>query len=117
MNRINGKNDAKEIDEKNCIIVEDKIPLPRFSFLKQLLEFNGYETRFIENTPPAPKEGEAIAEPTYTIAVTNLTFNPSLAIYNRKLKTLTGEVLLPKYWFSGENDQNWYWKERATELV
>jgi hypothetical protein len=118
MSRINGKIDTKEIEGKNCVIVEDKIPVLRFSFLKQLLEFNGYQTRYIENPPPAPKEGEtAVTEPTYTLAVTDLAFSPSLAIYNRKMKTLDGDILLPNYWFTGENKQDWYWKEKVTELV
>lgn len=117
MSRLNGKNDVKEIEGKNCAVVEDKLTLNRFNFLKILLEFNGYETRHIEIPPPAPKEGETVAESTYTLAVTDLTFNPSLAIYSRRLKTLDGDILLPEYWFSGENKEEWYWKERVAKRV
>jgi hypothetical protein len=33
------------------------------------------------------------------------------------MKTLDGDILLPNYWFTGENKQDWYWKEKVTELV
>ncbi len=110
---MTGKYDTKELNGINCAIVEEGISAQRADFIKKLLEHNGYTVVKAENSPPKALEGESLAfsEPVFTVGVTDITFNVSLALYNRHLKTLENQVLLPHYWVTGKKGEEWYWKE------
>lgn len=88
-----GKHTEKEINEVRCRIIETGISLERVDFLKELLEVNGFEV--LTSELPAKEEGAA---PTYMLGVTDLTFNPVLAVYEHKLKTKNGHLVTPAYW-------------------
>jgi hypothetical protein len=48
--------------------------------------------------PPAP-----LAPETFTVGVTDYTFNPTNAIYGRALKTPDGHIVTAAYWLQQES--------------
>ena len=107
---INKNHEFEELDGVKCGIVEKNVTPQRLSFLKQLLEDNRFTVVAISTPPPkalaaaAPKEGEAPPPPpppaseTYTVGVTDYTFNPINAIFGRLLHTKDGHVVTLAYW-------------------
>jgi len=89
----NAKHIVGEIDGTRCTIVESGASIERASFLRQLLEFNNFEVKEIKVS-----SGIEGGEPTYTIGVTDLVFNPAFAVYDRSLKTPEGGYVTPGYW-------------------
>lgn len=89
----NAKHIVSEIDGTRCTIIESGITLERAAFLTDLLQFNNLEVK--ELVTSSENEGE---EPTYTIGVTDLVFNPVFAIYECLLKTREGSYVTPGYW-------------------
>ena len=110
---INKNHEFEELDGVKCGIVEKNVSRERVQFLKQLLTYNGY-TVVIAQSPapkaaPAPvakaEDGTVIPPPppppapeTYTVGVTDYTFNPTNAIFGRSLKTSDGHVVTMAYW-------------------
>lgn len=109
---LNKNHEYEELDGVRCGIVEKNVKPERVAFLKDLLECNGYTVMSVP-TPapkaapvPAPKEGEvAIAPPppppapdTFTVGVTDYTFNTINAIFGRMLKTKDGHIVTMAYW-------------------
>lgn len=105
MSLLNGKHVVKEIEGVRCTIVEENASKSRVEFLRKLLELNGYEVRTEE--VPTAVEGGTIS---YTIGVTDMVFNPVIAVYQRLLKTIDGRRVTPDYWNqkSSEIEPN-YW--------
>lgn len=106
MSLESGKHIEKEIDGTRCRVVETGISAERMNFLKDLLEHNGYEVKI---------EKEAAKEETqpgkYTLGVTEIIFNPVVAVYGRKLRTFEGKIVSPQYWKQTDEDiKKWYWK-------
>ena|SRR5438045_1737333 len=114
---INKNHEFEELNGVKCAIVEKNAPDERVRFLKQLLEFNKYKVVVVPSAPPkvapaatpAPTEENAQAEPsqplsqpvtldTFTIGVTDVTFNPTNAIFGRLLKAPGGHVVTLAYW-------------------
>ena len=117
---INKNHEFEELDGVKCAIVEKNASKERVDFLKPLLEFNKYTvvikdttvvkpppppptTAVTEGTipPPVPAEAAPPAPPppsTYTIGVTDVSFNPTNAIFGRLLKTKEGNVVSLAYW-------------------
>jgi hypothetical protein len=89
----NAKHVIAEIEGIRCTVVETGASLERAAFLRDLLEFNNYEVK--ELTEPA---GAEVAEPKYTIGVTDIIFNPVFAVYECLLKTQEGGYVTPGYW-------------------
>ena len=119
---INKNHEFEELGGIKCAIVEKNASKERVAFLKDLLEFNGYEVVVVPSPPPkaaAPKpaaptaegsaqlqtsnpEPQTIAPETFTVGVTNLAFNPTNAIFGRLLKTKDGHVVTQLYWYQKE---------------
>ena len=62
--------------------------------------------------PPPPAEPEPPPPDTYTVGVTDLTFSPINAVFNRELKTFEGEIVTSAYWKQKEaapKEDEWYW--------
>jgi hypothetical protein len=115
---INQNHPFEELNGVKCGIVERNASPERVAFLKSLLEVNGYEVVVAPTPPPkaaaprpAPKaeEGtdlsaaaETAPEPpapeTFTIGVTDYTFNTVNAIFGRLLRTKDGHVVTRDYW-------------------
>jgi len=107
MSLDNGKHIIKEISGVRCTIIESGIPEARMIFLKDIMEHNKYEVKFDKEM----KKDETLPD-TYIIGVTDIVFNPVIAVYERKLKTLDGHILTPQYWKQlTEKPKGWYWKE------
>jgi len=109
---INKNHEFEELDGVKCGIVEKNVTAARVQFLKNLLEYNSF-TVVVVASPPAKaaaavvktEEGATIPEPlpvitpeTFTIGVTDYTFNPVNAIFGRLLKTRDGHVVTLAYW-------------------
>ena len=135
---LNPNHTFEEVGEVKCAIVEKNCQPARMEFLKGLLELNGFKVEVMKTPPPkaakpAPKpvvaptdnaEGAATSAPveaiatvlppdTYTVGVTDLTFNPTNAVFYRDLKTKSGKVVTPAVWKQLEEEpkeEEWYWK-------
>ncbi|HON51604.1 MAG TPA: hypothetical protein P5243_07900 [Bacteroidales bacterium] len=100
----NGKHIVKELNGTPCTIIEEQVSQSRANFLKSLLTFNKLEVIVVAN--PAT-EG---AEETYTIGVTDVIFNPVIAVYAKKLYTQHGRIVTPNIWNQiPENQHVPYW--------
>lgn len=113
---INKNHEFEELDGVKCGIVEKDVSRERVPFLKQILEYNNYTVVVVPSPPPkaAPApvakplaEGEPAPPPppplppapeTFTVGVTDYTFNTINAIYGRLLKTADGHVVTMSYW-------------------
>lgn len=112
---INKNHEFEELDGVKCGIAEKNVKPERIAFLRELLEYNGYTVVVVPT--PAPKapapipatEGETAAIPlspaspeTFTIGVTDYTFNTINAIFGRLLKTKDGHIVTLAYWHQKE---------------
>lgn len=99
---INKNHEFEELNGVKCGIVERNISAERVSFLKKLLEQNNYEVQVVVAPPPkgspVPKEGEPPLPETFTLGVTDYTFNPINAVFGRILKTADGHIVTLQYW-------------------
>jgi len=118
---LNKNHEFEELNGIKCGIVEKNVKPERLAFLKELLEFNGYEVIAVPSPPPKvaaapPKPASteadgtqapvAIPEPqttppppeTFTVGVTDYTFNPINAIFGRLLKTKDRHFISWAYW-------------------
>ncbi len=108
---INQNHLFEDLDGVKCSIVEKLVTPERVQFLKQLLELNGYTVLVVPSPPPKaappPKPGTepvVAAEPvppaaeTFTVGVTDVTFNPTNALFGRLLRTHEGHVVTVDYW-------------------
>ena len=116
---INKNHEFEELDGVKCGIVEKNVSPERVAFLKKLLEFNKFTVVVVPSPPPkvaaAPvakvAEGEEALPPpppapaapeTFTVGVTDYTYNTINAIYGRLLKTPDGHVVTMAYWHQKE---------------
>jgi hypothetical protein len=107
---INKNHEFEELDGVKCGIVEKNVKPERVSFLKSLLEFNGYTVVTVPSPAPKAAPAKPVAEgetpppapppapETFTVGVTDYTFNPINAIFGRLLKTPDGHVVTLAYW-------------------
>jgi hypothetical protein len=119
---INKNHEFEELNGVKCAIAEKNASAERVAFLKQLLEFNKYTVIVIPSPPPKPAPAvvskppgttEATAQPTveaqtpppetFTIGVTDVTFNPTNAVFGRLLRTKDGHVVTLAYWYQQES--------------
>ena len=113
---LNKNHEFEELGGVKCGIVEKNVTPERLSFIKNLLEYNGYTVIAIPSPAPktapapAPKEGEVAAPPpppvlpeTFTVGVTDYTFNTINAIFGRMLKTKNGHIVTQAYWQQKED--------------
>src|SRR5689334_14415410 len=113
---INKNHEFEELNGVKCAIVEKNVSPQRVEFLKQLLEYNHYTV--VVTPSPAPKTApapvvtpEAGAPPpapppvveTFSVGVTDTTFNAINAIFGRLLKTPNGHIVTQAYWLQKES--------------
>jgi hypothetical protein len=124
---INKNHEFEDLDSIKCAIVEKNANPERVAFLKQLLESNKYQVVVVGSPAPkaapaapvaAPAEGDATPAPappvpeappaptTFTVGVTDLTFNATNAIFGRQLKTDNGTIVTLAYWQEKESVSN-----------
>lgn len=122
---INKNHEFEDLNGVKCAIVEKNASQQRVDFLKDLLECNSYTVVIVPSAPPkaapaaANAEGaEALPEPEptlFTVGVTDVTFNPTNAIFGRLLKTKSGQRVTLAYWQQKEavsNDEVPYFENR-----
>ena len=103
---LQGKHAFGSIDETRVTFVEKKIDENRKDFLKKLLEHNGFEVIIQEEKRKSEEEPQL-----YTVAVTDMVFNPTIWVFERKLKTFDGHKVTQDYWNQVSEDTNpRYWK-------
>ena len=113
---INKNHEFEELAGVKCAIVEKNASQERVDFLKNLLEFNNY-TVVVTGSPPPKAAPQPVATPglepgaevppapalppapaSFTVGVTDVTFNPINAIFGRLLKTKDGRTVTLAYW-------------------
>ncbi len=103
---LEGKHSFGSIGETRVTFVEKNVDENRKDFLKKLLEHNGFEVVLEEIEKKSEEEPQL-----YTVAVTDMVFNPTIWVYERKLRTLDGHKVTPAYWEQKAEDTNpMYWK-------
>lgn len=108
---LSGKHTFGSIGETRVTFVEKNTDENRRDFLKELLEHNGFEVIIDEEKRKTDEDPQL-----YTVAVTDMVFNPTIWVYERKLKTVDGHKVTPDYWNQRTKDTNpRYWKNSAEE--
>jgi hypothetical protein len=110
---INKNHLFEELDGVKCGIVEKDVFPDRVVFLRKLLEYNGFTVVTVPSPPPKAvpvpvakaEDGTVIPPPptppapeTFTVGVTDYTFNTINAIFGRLLHTPDGHVVTLAYW-------------------
>ena len=122
---LNKNHEFEELNGVKCGIVEKNVKPERVAFLKEILEFNKLTVVVVPSPPPkvvvAPKPAAAPVDPanpetanpqpetpnpepeikapeTFTVGVTDYTFNTINAIFGRQLKTKDGHFVTLAYW-------------------
>ena len=134
---INKNHEFEDLDSIKCAIVEKNASTERVAFLKQLLELNKYQVVVVGSPPPKAAPAAPVAAPTvegdattpapappvpeappapttFTVGVTDLTFNATNAIFGRQLKTDNGTIVTLAYWQQKEavsNDEVPYFEQ------
>ncbi|MBM3417248.1 MAG: hypothetical protein FJY20_12625 [Bacteroidetes bacterium] len=118
---LNKNHEFEDLNGTRCGIVEKNVSPERMAFLKDLLEQNGYTVIAVPSPAPKaapaakPAEGDAVpAQPqtsntepqTFTVGVTDITFNWVNAIFGRQLKTKDGHIVTLAYWQQKEPDSH-----------
>src|SRR6476619_3674675 len=120
---INKNHEFEDLDGTKCAIVEKNVSKERIEFLKKILEYNHYTVVVVptpapkpvppksapvaasataattESTPPPTPQPE-----TFTVGVTDVTFNPINAIFGRLLKAPHGHIITLAYWQQKEKE-------------
>lgn len=110
---INKNHLFEELNGVKCGIVEKEVSSQRVEFLKKLLEYNKFTVVVAPSPPPKaapvpkPVDGEEVSvsgvatednPESFTVGVTDYTFNTINALYGRLLKTPDGHVVTPAFW-------------------
>lgn len=90
---LKGKHTVIEIEGVRCTVVETGVSDERVKFLKEILEFNGYE---VKTEKEKAKDGNVLS--TSVIGVTDIVFSAMINLYERKLRRKDGHILNPAYW-------------------
>lgn len=104
---LGGKHLFGSIGDTRVTFIEKKIPKERVEFLKQLLECNGFEVLIDEEKRKSEEDPQL-----YTIGVTDMVFNPTVYVFQRRLKTIDGKhIVNQEYWNQlSEDSKPQYWK-------
>jgi hypothetical protein len=117
---INKNHEFEELNGVKCGIVEKNVKPERLEFLKSLLELNGYTVvsvpspapkiapapKPVEGETPVPVPEQPAAPETFTVGVSDYTFNPINAIFGRMLKTKNGHIVTQAYWQQKEKESH-----------
>ena len=115
---INKNHEFEELNGVKCGIVEKNVAPARAEFLKSLLKFNGYEVIVVPSPTPKAAPAKPVAEgetpppppppapETFTVGVTDYTFNSTNAVFGRALKSKDGHIVTLAYWRQEEAVSN-----------
>jgi hypothetical protein len=103
---LSGRHTFGSIEDRRVTFVEKGVTPDRRDFLKKLLEHNGLEVIIQEDKKKAEEDPQL-----YTVAVTDMVFNPTIWVYQRKLETFDGRKVTRDYWEQETEDTKpQYWK-------
>jgi len=104
---LGGKHVFGSIDDQRVTFIEKKVNENRKDFLQKLLKVNGFEVVIQEEKRKTEEDPQL-----YTVGVTDMTFNPTTYVFERRLKTLDGEHIVNQdYWNQkSEDPKPQYWK-------
>lgn len=108
---LQAKHIVEEINGTRCTVIEKGTTPQRCDFLKTLLTFNGFEV-----ITDCQTDAEGVEK--CTLGVTDLVFNPVIAVYEMSLKTPDGQKVSPAYWDQKETkviDQYWVTQKEIDE--
>lgn len=121
---INKNHEFEELNGVKCGIVEKNASKPRADFLESILAHNGYQVVIVPSAPPKAAAAKVVTEnpepvpappETFTVGVTDYTFNAVNAIFGRLLKTPSDHVVTLAYWQgkdAGEKDDIPYFDQK-----
>jgi len=110
---LGGRHLFGSIDDVRVTFVEKGVDESRSAFLKKLLEHNGFEV-FVKEDKRKTEDDPQL----YTVAVSDMVFNPTIWVFQRRLKTFDGkkvtqdfwnqvtEDAAPQYWNNGTPDES-----------
>ena len=102
---LSGSHMFGSIEETRVTFVEKGVSEERKDFLKKLLEHNHFKVIIQEDKKKAEDDPQL-----FTVAVTDMVFNPTIWVYERKLKTFDGHKVNQDYWEQRSQDTNpHYW--------
>lgn len=105
---LKAKHIVEEINGIRCTVVEKGASPDRVKFLKNLLEFNNFQVEIAEETQTTAEQSNL-----FTIGVTDLVFNPVIAVYEMSLNTPDGQRVSPAYWEQlSSTSKDKYWEFR-----
>ena len=130
---INKNHEFEELDGVKCGVVEKNVTAERAEFLKKLLEYNKFTVLVVPSPAvkvtaapvaktdegaevPAPLAPEVLIPETFTVGVTDYTFNSINAIFGRLLHTPYGHIVTQAYWQQREaesHDETPYYESKA----
>jgi hypothetical protein len=137
---INKNHEFEDLEGVKCSIVERNATPGRVAFLKDLLQYNGFNVVVVPTPAPKAVPAKPVAKPTavegepmptipdvpveapppppatFTIGVTDVMFNPTNAIFGRLLHTPDGHVVTLAYWEEKEkvaSDEVPYFENKA----
>ena len=102
-----GKHQFGAIGDQRVTFIEKKIEKERMEFLKKLLEVNDFEVVIQEEKTKSEEDPQL-----YTVGVTDMVFNPTVYVFQRRLKTIDGKhIVTQDYWNQVTEETNpQYWK-------
>ena len=101
-----GKHQFGSINDTRVTFIEKKIEADRKDFLQTLLEHNGFEVIIGEEKRKSDEVPQL-----YTLGVTDMVFNITTYIFERKLRTLDNRIVSQDYWNQKTEDTiPQYWR-------
>lgn len=105
---LSGKHTFGSIGDTRVTFIEKGATAERKEFLKKLLEHNGFEVVIDEAKRKSEEDPQL-----YIVAVTDMVFNPTIWVYQRKLLTFDGHKVTPDYWNQKTTETPpQYWKSK-----
>ena len=102
---LTGKHMFGAIEDQRVTFVEKGVDYDRCQFLVKLLEHNGFKVLVEEDKRKTEEDPQ-----TYTVAVTDMVFNPTIWVFQRKLETFDGRKVTRAYWEQETEDAKpQYW--------
>jgi len=101
-----GSHQFGDIEGTRVTFVEKGTSKERVDFLSALLKHNNFEVIITEDKRKSEEDPQL-----FTVAVTDMVFNPTVWVYQRRLKTLDGKKVTPAYWNEvDKNTKPQYWE-------
>ena len=102
---LSGSHQFGDIDGQRVTFVEKKVEKQRADFLSALLTHNQFQVFVTEDQRKSEEEPQL-----YTVAVTDMVFNPTVWVFQRRLKTFDGRKVTQAYWNQDSTNTNpRYW--------